>query len=267
MRIAVLLVRHEPSRVSPVVPAMLERLTARGARVDTIHPDEPTAPPALAPETALCVLKAKTPAALRYGAAVHAQGIPTLTSYPATVTCRDKIATTRALEAAGVPVPETYVESRALALAPLLADGPLIVKPFRGSQGEGIRVVHDVEALAQVDTGPDPVLAQRYLPPDGRDLKIYRIGAEVFCVERPWPPRTFADKLGRSRPVPEEIRAIALACGTALGIDLYGVDVILHGGRPLVVDLSSFPGFKGVPDAGRRLGDHVYATAAGLDRG
>lgn len=259
MRIAILLVRH--GRLSPVIPAMLDRLAALGADVQRVYPDEPTAPPSLPEDTRLCVLKAKTPAALRYAAAVHACGIPTLTSYPVTAVCRDKIATTRALEAAGVPVPPTYVESRALALAPLLAQGPLIVKPYRGSQGEGVRVVRDVDELAQVDAGADPVLAQRYLPPDGRDLKIYRIGTQVFCVERPWPPRTFEDKLGRSRPVPDEIRAIAEACGTALGIDLYGVDVILHDGRPLVVDLSSFPGFKGVPDAGRRLGDHILAAA------
>ena len=32
---------------------------------------------------------------------------------------------------------------------------------------------------------------------NGKDRKIYRIGAEVFCVERIWPPVTFADKLGR----------------------------------------------------------------------
>ncbi len=40
-------------------------------------------------------------------------------------------------------------------------------------------------------------------------------------------------------------------------------------GHPYVVDLSSFPGFKGVPDAALRLADYIYAAAheSGLKRG
>jgi glutathione synthase/RimK-type ligase-like ATP-grasp enzyme len=57
-----------------------------------------------------------------------------------------------------------------------------------------------------------------------------------------------------------ELRAIALACGRAFGIELYGLDIIISDGRPYVVDISSFPGFKGVPDAGLRLADYIYAA-------
>jgi hypothetical protein len=40
--------------------------------------------------------------------------------------------------------------------------------------------------------------------------------------------------------------------------------VIFSGGRPYVVDISSFPGFKGVPGAAARLADHLYAAARGV---
>lgn len=46
-----------------------------------------------------------------------------------------------------------------------------------------------------------------------------------------------------------------------MGIDVFGIDIVLSDGRPVVVDASSFPGFKGVPDAGRRLADYILDAA------
>jgi len=57
------------------------------------------------------------------------------------------------------------------------------------------------------------------------------------------------------------VREIALRCGEAFGIEMYGLDIILSDGCPYVVDISSFPGFKGVPQAALRLADYIYAVA------
>jgi ribosomal protein S6--L-glutamate ligase len=264
VRIAFLLVRHEPGRASPIMPDVMRLLADRGATVGAIYPDEEdvTTSSRLTGHD-LCVVKAKTARALRYAEAVHADGVATVNPYPVTALCRDKIATTEALRVAGVTVPRTFVEPDPRRLAPLLNDGPLVVKPYRGSQGRGVRVVRRTEDLAHLAAGPDPVMAQRYLPPDGRDQKIYRIGEEYFCVKRVWPPMTYADKLGEPAPVTGEVRELAHRCGEALGIDLYGVDVIVSRGQPFVVDLSSFPGFKGVPDVARRLAEYLHARAQG----
>lgn len=264
--IDVLLVRHPPERISPVIPAMIEHLEGAGARVRKIYPDEHEGDvdELSVPEPGECdvaVLKAKTPAGLDLASRYHAAGIATFNPYPVTELCRDKIATTAALQDAGVPVPETWAVQNAPELAPHLATGPIIVKPYRGSQGAGITIVHEESQLAGIDHGGDVILAQRYHEPDGRDRKIYRIGDEVFCVERIWPPVTFEDKLGRLVELPTHIEEAARACGPALGIDTYGVDIIEHDGDPYVVDLSSFPGFKGVPDAGVRLAERVLAEA------
>jgi ribosomal protein S6--L-glutamate ligase len=263
-RIAFFLVRHRAGRRSPIMPAVIRLLSQRGAAVDLIYPDEGcTLPSSARVEHDLYVLKAKTPAALRLAESLHERGAATLNPYPVTALCRDKIETTRVLAAAGVPVPPTYVELDPRRLVPLLADGPLIVKPYRGSQGRGVRVVRSAEALeaATAVSAGDPVMAQRYLPPEGPDHKMYRIGGSYFCVRRPWPPRTYADKLGEPAEPDARLRELTLRCGTAIGSDLYGADVIISGGQPYVVDLSSFPGFKGVPDAAARLTDHIYAAA------
>ncbi|MGE5049855.1 MAG: alpha-L-glutamate ligase, partial [Deltaproteobacteria bacterium] len=52
-----------------------------------------------------------------------------------------------------------------------------------------------------------------------------------------------------------------LACGAAFGVRLFGVDVVMSEGKPYVVDMQAFPGFKGVPDAAALLAEEIWAAA------
>jgi len=196
---------------------------------------------------------------------LHAQGAQILNPYPAALACRDKVVATTALRAAGLPVPETFAVSRLAHAVPLLEAGPLICKPARGSQGRGVRVVRtpaELDALATETTlHGEPWLAQRHHAPDGPDRKLYCIGDTVFGVDRTWPARTYAEKLGRPFTLDATLTELVLRCRATLGVPLLGVDVIESDGVPYVVDASSFPGFKGVPDAALRLADFIYWTA------
>jgi len=154
-------------------------------------------------------------------------------------------------------VPDSYIAASPKMLSPLLHAGPLIVKPNMGSRGRGVRLVRDAQALDSISAGEQMVFAQRYLKPEGKDHKMYVIGGEVFGVKRVWPAETYAQKLGEPIPITPDVREMALRCGRAFGIELFGFDIIWSGGRPYVVDISSFPGFKGVPDAGRRIADYI----------
>jgi ribosomal protein S6--L-glutamate ligase len=262
MKIALLLVRHPPTRKSPIFPEVVERLRRMGAHVDVIHPDEQaTDLDALALDHDLYVLKAGTETALSLAGALHTLGAAILNPYPVSEMCRDKIVATRVLLEAGVPTPSSYVASRTDELAPLLDYWPIVVKPYRGSQGRGVRVVRSPAELHGLPASDGPVFAQRYLEPDGLDRKIYCIGDEIFGVARVWPARTYDQKLGRPFAVDREVREIALRCGSAFGLSVFGFDVVTSGGRPYVVDISSFPGFKGVPDAAARLAGHIFTAA------
>lgn len=233
-----------------------------GATVDLIHPEETLLDvAAMAVEHDLYVLKEKTELSLGLAGGLHTAGAAILNPFPVSLRLRDKVLTSHILQAAGVPAPETWVASDAAQLAPLLRTGPIVIKPHRGSRGEGVRVVRDARDLEGEAAPPPPVFAQRYHEPDGRDHKIYVIAGEVFDVRRVWPARTYQAKLGEPCDVDPALAEIALRCGAAFGIDLYGVDIVVSEGRPLVVDASSFPGFKGVPDASRRLAEYVYAAA------
>ena len=267
MRIAFLLVRHPPRRRSPIFPEVMRLLAERGADVRVIYPDEQaTELRSLTVEDDLYVLKSGTETALSLAGALHALGATILNPYPVAAMCRDKIVASKVLHEAGVPTPHAYVASRPDELVPLLYEGPLIVKPYRGSQGRGVRVVTRRAELLE-DDGGGPLFAQRYLEPDGLDRKIYCIGDEVFGVERTWPVRTYEDKLGRPFEVGREERQIALRCASAFGFSLFGFDVVISHGHPYVIDISSFPGFKGVPDASERLADHIFAAGERVTNG
>jgi ribosomal protein S6--L-glutamate ligase len=207
------------------------------------------------------VLKCGSGPGLSVAGALHALGAATFNPYPVVAVCRDKIMTASVLAAAGVPVPDTWLIADARQARDLLDEGPLVVKPHRGSRGVGVRVVRSASELESAAAGGGPIFAQRYHPPDGLDNKLYVIGGNVTGVRRRWPARTVAEKLGDAFVPGEELREIARACSTALGIDTFGFDVVYSGGHPLVVDLSALPGFKGVPGARWKLVDVIDAAA------
>ena len=244
-----------------VLPMVMRRLADGGVAVETIAGkgrlvDLTT----LRPEHDLYVLKQISGISLSMAGALHAQGATIINPYPVTAMLYDKVVATRILEAAGVPTPATYVVSQPEFLLPLLTDGPLVVKPANGTGGYGVRVVRTESELTAAAPEP-PVMAQRYHPPEGRDEKIYVIGERVFGVKKTFPARTEEEKHGEPFTPTDEHRDIALRCGRVFGIDLFGVDFIRSEGKLYVVDMSSIPGFKGVPNAPTLLADYLYAAA------
>lgn len=261
MKVGILMARQRSKSKSPLMPEVMRLLRDWGAKVDLIYPDDHcTRLVDLCVEHDLYVLRSETEMALSVAGALHAVGAPILNPWPVAAMMKDKIAAMRRLVAAGIPVPETHVTSSPQSLAPLLEAGPLIVKPHRGSKGRSVRVVWEPDELEDVGGG-GPVLAQRYEVPDGPDRKIYCIGGQLFGVLRPYAALTYRQKCGESFSITPELKDIALRSGAAFGVDLFGVDVVVSGGKPYVVDVQCFPGFKGVPDAALRLADYIFATA------
>ncbi len=265
MRVAFIMLRHPRSRVSPVMPEVTDLLREWGVEVSLIHPEEDLIHlRQVRVEHDLYVLKSGTELALSFAGLLDAMDAAIINPYRVTARCRDKIVATRMLQAAGVPVPETFLSVHPAQLAPLLDTGPLVVKPHRGSKGRGVHVVWDADELHDVATGDGPVFAQRYHEPKGRDRKLYCIGGQLFGVKRVWPVRTYQQKLGEPFTVTPELRDIAVRCAAGFGMELFGLDIIESDGQPYVVDINPFPGFKGVPDAALRLADYIYAAG---DRG
>jgi len=267
LRIGFLVPSYSPQSTSHM-PTVMRALSDAGVVVDVIHPVKQMLELSdVRVEHDLYVLKKTSRLALSIAGALHAQGAVIVNPYPVSVALRDKIITFRILQSAGVPTPDTYVASRPERLESLLDGGPLVVKPYQGSDGFGIRVVRSVAELAAVPAGKDPVFAQRYHPPQGRDRKMYVIGGRVFGVKKVFPARTDAEKHGEPFTPTAELREIVVRCGQAFGIDLYSIDIIESEGKPYVVDMCSIPGCRGVPDGPSRLASYLYAAAERAARG
>jgi ribosomal protein S6--L-glutamate ligase len=244
------------------MPRVAALLAERGAQVDVLDPASGvTRLSAVRAEHDLYVLKDKSELGLSIAGALHTSGATLLNSYPVSLALRDKIVTSRALEAAGLPTPEAFVAATPEQFAPLLESGPLVLKPYRGSRGKGVHVVRTTAELSAEACAGSPAFAQRFLPHDGPDLKLYAIGPELFGVRRVWPATTYEQKLGEPFALSAGLVKLMERCRDALGMDLFGVDVIESEGRPFVVDASSFPGFKGVPDAAMRLARFIHGVA------
>jgi ribosomal protein S6--L-glutamate ligase len=272
MRIAFLLCArgsddHRAS-VSLGLAETVSRLRAKGAEVDLLVPEaEPMDLRHLRPRHDLYVLKSPTPLALSWAGALTAMGAAVVNSYRAHALARDKVASTALLAAAGVPVPASWATGRRAALRPLLDFGVLWVKPFAGRDGLGVRRlahghdVSDADDPTDVHGLPLPVVAQREAPSSGLDLKVYAIGQRLWAINRPFPALTALDKLGTPADVTPQIRTSVLRCGTALGLDVYGVDVLISDGRHAVVDVNPFPGYKGVMAAPSHLASYLHDRA------
>lgn len=249
---------------SAIMVDVIARLRRRGVRMDVLDADRMFTNLAdFPPPHDWFVLKGGSQAALTIGGMLHTAGAKLLHSYPTTVVLRNKLVVMRALRQHGLPVPETFFATRTADLAPMLASGPLIVKPNDGRREEGVRVVRTCEDLSTL-TIPVPFVAQRYCPPDdlcpvsGRDLymKVYRIGGEVFGVRRVWPRFPPGGTYPEACPVPPRIRRITWAAGEIFGLTLYGLDVVVSGGQPLVVDVILMGSGEGVPNVAEHLADY-----------
>ncbi len=262
MRIGILL-----DWMNPNIEETVRLLHEKRALLSLIYPDVQLIRLAqVRVEDDLYLIKSGTESSMSLAGALHALGAMTLNPYPTVAMMRNKIIVTRILQEAGVPTPETFLTHDPQTLAPLLDNGPLILKPYQGSRGEGIRVLRDARDLENI-LMDGPILAQRYHAPDGRDHKIFRIGERLFGVKRIWPLRTYEDKIGEPFTLTPEMEDIALRVGQAFGIDLYGLDIVFSQGMPYVVDVNKFGSYMGVPGAPRYLAEYVLSAAERAMRG
>jgi ribosomal protein S6--L-glutamate ligase len=261
-----------------VTEQVVELLRRGGAIIDLIVPEAiPWDLGALRPEHDLYVLKAKSPLTLSAVEALETMGAVAVNTSQASRWAKNKVLHSVLLARTGVPLPPSWAAASMDALAALVPrdDGAVLVKPPAGSMAANI---HRLTAADELDgTAGEvvrrqvvdergflrPVLVQRELATDGGELKVYAVGDWVAATARPPEVQTAAETYGRPTSVPDAVREATLACGAALGLELYGVDVMRAGDQFWVVDVNAFPSYKGIEEAPRRIADHLLRRARG----
>jgi ribosomal protein S6--L-glutamate ligase len=263
MKLYFLLVRRVPPVPSPVLVDVFARLERRGFEVDGgIAEEVVDRVDTLEPQHDLYVLKSHTELSLSIAGALHARGARLLNPYESCLAAQNKIVAARRLRAAGVPVPHCWVTGDFELLRPIVEQTPLIVKPYLGHRGLGIHVVRTPAELDRVPPPEGAVVVQEYVEGSGEDLKLYVVGDEVFGVRKPFSPTSFTVP-GRPCAVSDDAYDVAVRVGRALGLGLYGIDVIEGPAGPVVVDVNYFPGYKGIPDVAAPIASYIERFAHG----
>jgi ribosomal protein S6--L-glutamate ligase len=272
VRIAVFLRPKQQSvepQVSSTTAEIVRLLHEGGAEVELVVPEARAWDLArMEPTHDLYVLKSKTRATLRVAGMLAQGGARLVNTYESSRLAKDKVLHTALLARAGVPLPRSWAVASRDGLAELLERKEckaFLAKPPNGSMAKGICRLVGVDDLAGAEARAviaaldeqRPVLVMEEVPSDGLDLKIYVVGDWVTAIRRPFPARTPEEKRGEPAEVPTDIREAALACGRALGLELYGVDVLTHGGCFRVVDVNAFPSYKGIEDGARRAAEYL----------
>jgi len=229
-------------------------------------PGDLSAWPGLAPGDVV-LPRSRHPFALALLKEAEVRGATSVNPWTAVMKVRNKARGTLALARRGIPVPPTFLAHRPGDLAAI--DGrffPLVLKPYLGDNARGIVIVTHPDQLAALEWADVMVLAQPFLDVGGTDLKLYVVEGDVWATLRTSPLQP-DQSVPVTADVTPELRNLALACGEAFGLRVFGVDVLQTGRGPIVVDVNDFPNYTGVEEATAAIGSLLLsesATAAGL---
>ncbi|MEU3461432.1 alpha-L-glutamate ligase [Streptomyces sp. NPDC006733] len=202
------------------------------------------------------LLKSHTPQAIRLARTFERRGARVVNSAAATELCQDRVLMAETALAAGLPFPVTRdVVPLSRITAPPPSGHPFIVKSRANRRGDVVARIDTADDLRELARKwPDEqVVVQDYTTGDGWDHKLWVIAGRVFTAVRPSPLEKRINTTNHPPP-PREAMDLARRAGEAFALDVYGVDVITDAaGRPLIVDINAFPGFRGGEGAPQAL--------------
>lgn len=261
MKVCFLLERGAPPRLNPILARTFEILEGRGIGVVVRYPEEELVRlDTLAVEADLYLLKSDTELSLSLASALEAVGARVINRIDACMLSKDKVLAAATLARAGLPAPRSLVAAVPALLGPEAAKDALIFKPYRGYHGAGVAVAATASDLPAADAYPDFAFAQVYLSRGRKDLKVFGIGDETFGARKAFSADSFL-AAGEPIPLPPEVEDTARRCARAFGLELYGIDFAEDEDGLRIIDVNYFPGYRGVPEAPRRLAEFIVARA------
>jgi len=168
----------------------------------------------------------------------------------------DKYYTLTVFEEAGLPVPRTIVtESYNLALEAFHElGGDVIVKPLFGSRGIGVTRVTDSEVAARIfrslDFHHEVLYLQEFISHGSSDIRAFVIGDRVVASERRRSTNWKANISLGAKPEPhklnKEMEELVVKASQIIGCRISGVDILERPEGPVLVELNSQPGWRGL---------------------
>lgn len=202
-----------------------------------------------------------------YGTAILRQfemmGVFSLNETVAITRSRDKLRAHQILSRKGLGMPITgFAHSMEMKdeLIEMVGGAPLVIKLLEGTQGTGVVLAETKQAAESVIgafRGVDVYfLVQEYIKEaQGTDIRCFVIGDRVVAsMVRKAKEGEFRSNLHRggtaqaAKLTPEE-RSTAVRAAKAMGLNVAGVDILRSNHGPLVLEVNSSPGLRGIETA------------------
>ena len=168
----------------------------------------------------------------------------------------DKFYALALLEEAGLPVPRTVVaESADAALQAFSELGcDVVVKPIFGSRGIGSTRVSDKDVAERIfralEFNHQVAYIQEFVPHGNYDFRIFVLSGKVIAsmrrVAENWKTNVSQGAAPEPYKPSREIAGLAVRAAETVGCQVAGVDILETGRGPLLIELNSQPGWRGL---------------------
>ena len=202
-----------------------------------------------------------------YGTAVIRQfemmGVYCLTESIPLGRSRDKLRALQLLSRKGVGMPVTgfaHDVENGRQLIKMVGGTPVVLKLLEGTQGRGVVLAETYKAAesvidAFIELGADFLVQEFIKEAGGSDVRAFVIGRRVVAaMERSAAEGEFRSNLHRggsaaaTKLTPEERRTAVKAAQT-MGLSVAGVDILRSSRGPLIMEVNSSPGLRGIEEA------------------
>jgi len=198
------------------------------------------------------------------------RGMPVINPPAAIEKAVDKYYALALLSEHGLPVPRTVVTEDVGEAMQAFRDfgGEAVIKPVFGSRGIGVARIRDEDVAERVMRTlrfyRHVLYVQEFVRHGTRDIRTFVIGgrvvAGIFRVSRSWKTNVSRGAVPKEFKVDSEVEALAVKAAATLGCKIAGVDIMESDEGPLVHEVNSQPGWKGLQTTTNvRIADEITA--------
>ena len=176
---------------------------------------------------------------------------------------RSKLRALQLLSRKGLGMPATgfaHDISNTRQLIKLVGGAPVVVKLLEGTQGRGVVLAETAKAAESVieafkELGADFLVQEFIKEAGGSDVRCFVIGNRVVAaMERTSAAGEFRSNLHRGgsaklTKLTAVERRTALKAAQTMGLNVAGVDILRSDRGPLVMEVNSSPGLRGIEEA------------------
>ena len=176
---------------------------------------------------------------------------------------RDKLRSIQLLSRKGVGIPVTAFANSPDDVKGLIREvggAPLVIKLLEGTQGMGVVLAETKKAAESVIEAfmgvKSNILIQEFIKEaGGSDIRCLVVGGKVIAaMQRTAPEGEFRSNLHRGGSaqlvkLSSAERKTAVKAATIMGLNVCGVDLLRSSRGPLVMEVNSSPGLKGIEEA------------------